>query len=98
MYLLAGEWMGLRRFRLLAVMIVLTGIAIGIWQFTMGLPTFPSNIQSGIFQPIVLETIHRTLISLGFLILISGVVLMISGLVTFLRYRKENPTPYAEES
>ena len=98
MCLLAGEWMGLRRFRLLAVMIALTGIAMGIWQFTMGLPTFPSNAQSGIFQPIVLETINRTWISLGFLILISGVILMISGLVTFLRYRKENPTPYAEES
>jgi hypothetical protein len=98
LYWLADEWMGLHRFRLLAVMMALTGIAIGIWQFMMGLPTFPSNIQSGIFQPIVLETIHRTLISLGFLILISGVILMISGLVTFLRYRKENPTPYAEES
>ena len=97
-YLLAGEWMGLRRFRLLAVIIVLTGIAIGVWQFTIGLPTIPSNIQSGIFQPIVLETIHRTWISLGFLVLISGAILMISGLVTFLRYRKENPTPYAEES
>ena len=97
-YLLAGEWMGLRRFRLSAVMIVLTGIAIGIWQFTMGLPTFPSDMQSGIFQPIELETINRTLISLGFLILISGVILMISGLLTFLHYRKENPTPYAEES
>ena len=97
-YLLAGEWMGLRRFRLLAVMIVLTGIAIGIWQFVIGLPTLPSNIQPGIFQPIVFETIRRTLISLCLLILISGVTLMISGLVTFLRYRKENPNPYAEES
>jgi hypothetical protein len=96
--LLAGEWIGLRRFRLLAFMMALTGIAIGIWQFTIGVPTFPSNVQSGIFQPIVLETIHRTLISLGFLILISGVALMISGLVTFLRYRKENPTPYEAES
>ena len=98
MYLLAGEWMGLRRFRWLAVMMALTGIAIGVWQFTIGLPTFPPNIQSGIFQPNVLQTINRTLMSLGFLILISGVTLMISGLVTFLRYRKENPTPYAEES
>ena len=97
-YLLAGEWMGLRRFRWLAVMMVLTGIAIGVWQFAIGLLIIPSNIQSGIFQPIVLETINRTLVSLGFLILISGVILMISGLVTFLRYRKENPTPYAEES
>ena len=98
MYLLAGKWMGLRRFRWLAVMMALTGIAIGIWQFTIGLPTFPPNIQSGIFQPIVLQTINRTLMSLGFLILISGVILMLSGLVTFLRYRKENPAPYVEES
>jgi len=96
-YLLAGEWMGLRRFRLLAVSIVLTGIAIGIWQFTMGLPTFPSDVQSRVVQQIVFETINRTLISLGFLILISGVTLMISGLVTFLRYRKENPTPSEAE-
>ena len=96
-YLLAGEWMGLRRFRLLAVIIVLTGIAIGIWQFAMGLPTFPSDVQSRVVQQIVFETINRTLISLGFLILISGVTLMISGLVTFLRYRKENPTPSEAE-
>jgi len=97
-YLLAGEWMGLHRFRLLAVMMVMTGIAIGVWQLTIGLPTFSSDTQLGNFQPIGLETINRTLLSLGFLILISGVILMISGLVTFLRYRKENPTPYAEES
>jgi hypothetical protein len=97
-YLLAGEWMGLRRFRWLAVIIVLTGIAAGVWQFAIGLPTFGSNIPSGVFQPIMLETINRTLVSLGFLILISGVTLIISGLVTFLHYRKENPTPYAEES
>jgi len=89
LYLLGGEWMGLRRFRLLAVMILLTGIAIGIWQFAIGLPTFPVN---------VLESVNRTLTSLSFLTLISGVILMISGLVTFLRYRKENPNPYMEES
>jgi hypothetical protein len=97
-YVLAGEWMGLRRFRLLAVMMLLTGIAIGIWQFAMGLPAFPASAQTGILQPLVLESINRTLTGLGFLILISGVILMISGLVTFLRYRKENPTPYTEES
>ena len=97
-FLLAGEWMGLRRFRLLAAMIALTGIAIGIWQLTMGLLTFPPDIRSGIFQPNGLEVINRTLFSLGLLILLSGVILIISGFVTFLRYRKENPTPYAEEA
>ncbi len=98
MHWLAGEWMGLRRFRWLAALIVLTGLSIGIWQLTMGLPTFPADLQSGVFQPVVLETLNRTLISLGFLILISGILLILSGLATFLRYRKENPSPYAEES
>ena len=86
---LAAQWMGLRRFRLLAVMILLAGIAIGIWQFAVGLPTFPVNM---------LDSVNRTLTSLSFLILITGATLTISGLVTFLRYRKENPTPYMEES
>ncbi|MGA7195254.1 MAG: hypothetical protein WBW94_16675 [Anaerolineales bacterium] len=88
-YLIAGEWMGLRRFRLLAVIMLLTGIGIGVWQFAIGLPTFPVN---------AVETINRTLTSLSFLMLISGLVLLISGLMTFLRYRKENPIPCVEES
>jgi hypothetical protein len=98
LYLLGGEWMGLRRFRLLAVTIMLTGIAISIWQFAIGLPTFPAKVQTGILQTPALESINQTLTSLSFLMLISGVILMISGFVTFLRYRKENPNPYAEES
>jgi hypothetical protein len=81
--------MGLHRFRLLAGMILMTGIAIGIWQFAIGLPTLPFN---------VLQSVDRTLSSLSLLMLISGVILLASGLVTFLRYRKENPIPYAEES
>jgi len=93
---LAGEWMGLRRFRLLGAMILLAGMAIGIWQFAMGLPIFPANVGTGILQPPVLESIDRTMSSIGFLTLISGVILMFSGLVTFLRYRKENPIPYTE--
>ena len=94
---LAGEWMGLRRFRLLGAMILLAGMAIGFWQFAAGLPAFPANVGPIILQPLVLESINRTLASLGFLTLISGVILMFSGLVTFLRYRKENPIPYTED-
>jgi hypothetical protein len=89
--------MGLRRFRLLGAMILLAGMVVGIWQYAMGLPAFPANVQPGILQPQVLEIINRTLTSLGFLTLASGAILMFSGLVTFLRYRKENPIPYAEE-
>jgi len=94
-YLLAGEWMGLQRFRLLAILMALAGIAIGLWQFAMG---FQANTQPGILQPLVLDSINRTLTGLGFLLLISGLALLVSGFVTFLHYRKENPTPYAEES
>ena len=93
---LAGEWMGLRRFRLLGIMIALTGMAIGVWQLASGLPTFPANVQPGSLQPLTLESINRTLTGLGFLTLVSGVFLMLSGVVTFLHYRKENPFPYTE--
>jgi hypothetical protein len=94
--ILAGEWMGLRRFRLLGAMILLAGMAVGFWQLAMGLPAFPANVGPGILQPLVLESINRTLTSLGSLTLASGLILMLSGLVTFLRYRKENPIPYTE--
>ena len=94
---MAGEWMGLPRFRLLGVLILLAGMAVGFWQFGMGLPLFPVTVQPGIFQPSMLEIINRTLTSLGFLVLICGVILMLSGVATFLRYRQENPTPYTED-
>ena len=94
---LAGEWMGLLRFRILGVMFFLAGIKIGIWQFAMGLPAIPSNVQPGVLQPQILESINRTLTSLSLLTLVSGIVLLVSGIVTFLRYRKENPTPYTED-
>lgn len=95
---LAGEWMGIARFRLLGAAFLLSGIAAGFWQWAVGLPTLPADVQPGIFQPEVVEIINRALTSLGLLILVSGVVLALSGLVTFLRYRAENPTPYTEES
>ncbi len=95
---LAGAWLGLSRFRILAGLIFLAGIAIGIWQFTIGLTVFPSNIEPDVMRPSVIEDINRTLASLSFLVLISGVILIFSGLLTFLQYRKENPAPYAEDA
>jgi hypothetical protein len=97
LFALAGEWMGLRRFRLMGVLILLAGAAIGIWQVAMGLPVFPVNVQAGILQPPVVETINRSLQSLSLLVLITGLILVISGALTFVRYRKENPLPYTEE-
>ncbi|MBI5950944.1 MAG: hypothetical protein HY865_04755 [Chloroflexi bacterium] len=95
--LLAAEWLGLRRFRLIGIMTLLAGIAVGVWQFAMGLTEFPVNTQVKIMHPAMLESISRTLASLGMLVLICGIVLALSGVVTFLRYRKENPTPYTED-
>ncbi len=95
--LLAAEWLGLPRFRLIGAMTLLAGMAVGIWQFAMGLTEFPANMRVEILHPAMLESISRTLASLGMLVLICGVVLMFSGMVTFLRYRKENPTPYTED-
>lgn len=94
---LAGEWMGLQRFRLLGGTVLLTGIGVGIWQLTMGLPNVPANIQPERFQRPILESINRSFTSLGLILLITGVVLMFSGLLTFNRYRGENPKPYAED-
>jgi hypothetical protein len=93
----AGKWMGLRRFQFIGALVLLAGIKVGAWQYVMGLPAQPENMQAGIFQPSMLEVINRTMTSLGFLILIAGVILLLSGFLTFLRYRKENPTPYSED-
>ncbi|HUH98995.1 MAG TPA: hypothetical protein VLZ89_16660 [Anaerolineales bacterium] len=99
LYVLGGEWLGLRRFRWLAALMLLTGIAVGLGQSVIGLPAFPLHVQAGTLpQQPVLAIIDRTLINLALLILISGVILISSGLVTFLRYRKANPVPYAEGS
>ena len=96
--LLAGTWMGLHRFCWMAVFILLTGIGIGIWQWTMGLPNLSTTIQPELLQPPVLESINRSITSLGFILVGSGIVFIISGGLTFMRYRKENPQPYTEEA
>jgi hypothetical protein len=92
-----GKWTGLRRFEIIGALVLLSGIAIGVWQFVIGLPAFPEDIQPGIFQPAVMDAANRSLNSLGFLILVTGGIFLVSGLITFLRYRKENPVPYTED-
>jgi len=95
---LAGEWMGLQRFRWIAIFILMIGIGVGTWQWTMGLPNIPATIQPSIVQPPVLESINRSITSLGAILVGSGIIFIISGGLTFLRYRKENPQPYTEEA
>ncbi len=102
--ILLGRWMGLRRFQLMGVLILLAGTAVSVWQLVIGLPTLPAeaiqtnSFESSILQAPIPETINRTLTAMSMLTLLTGVVFAISGTVTFLRYRKENPVPYREEA
>jgi hypothetical protein len=103
---LLGQWTGLRRFRFLGLVIMLAGISTGAWQLTLGLPVVPADaLQANILSPLpealwapLEETLSRMLVGVGIITLVSGIGFSISGLVTFLRYRKENPAPYREES
>jgi hypothetical protein len=99
--IVAGEWMGLYRFRLMGVSILVAGIAIGCWQVASGLPSIPAEVLANldaqqVLQPPIVDMINRTFVSVGLVTMISGVAFAISGGVTFLRYRKENPRPYEE--
>ena len=104
--ILSGRWLGLRRFALLGVLILLTGIGIGAWQLAVGLPQLPVEaLQSSSLAALpealraaLAETLNRAFAGIGWLTVGSGAAFAISGLVTFLRYRKENPVPYKEEA
>jgi hypothetical protein len=104
--MLAGRWMGLRRFTVLGLLILLAGIGISAWQLGVGLPPLPAEalqssplaaLPEALRAPLV-ESISRTFAGIGLLTLVTGVFFIVSGLVTFLRYRKENPAPYEEEA
>jgi hypothetical protein len=85
--ILGYEWTGLRRFQVMAALIFLAGIQAGVWQWIVGVPAISTE-----------TAIYRAFASVGLLSLASGIILVISGMVTFLRYRKENPHPYQEEA
>ena len=104
--MLLGHWIGLRRFVLLGGLILLAGIGISAWQFAVGLPPVPVEA----LQPsplaalsetqcaLLADILNRTFVSIGLLAVVSGGVFVLSGVVIFLRYRKENPAPYQEEA
>lgn len=101
-----GEWMGLRRFRLLGWLMLLAGTAVGLWQLSYGLTALPAEaLQWNILDPLpdalqypLSEWFIRMLTGMGVLTLAAGAGFAATGAVTFLRYRKENPAPYREES
>jgi hypothetical protein len=85
-----GEWAGLRRFRLLGMSTFFAGIAVGVGLLLIG---WPGRFASA--SPA--QTLGRTFAGVGLLSMICGAAFVLSGLVTFLRYRKENPLPYGQE-
>lgn len=95
---LAADWTGLRHFRWISSGVLLAGVLTGIWEYALGLSSLPPKVQPTLSQPAVVESINRTLTGLSVLVLITGVILSLSGLLIFLRYRKENPAPYAEDA
>ncbi len=102
----SGEWMGLRRFRLLGVLVLLAGAAVGIWQILSGFPQLPAEALTADWlapMPDALrapldEILSRSFVGVSALTLAAGVFLLVSGVITFLRYRRENPAPYREEA
>jgi hypothetical protein len=106
LYILLGQWTALRRFRFLGVVIMFAGVLIGVWQLTLGLPIVPAEaLQANILSPLpdvlwtpLEESLSRVLTGVGLLTMLSGIGFSILGVVTFLRYRKENPIPFPEEA
>jgi hypothetical protein len=106
LFYVSGEWMGLRRFRLMGFLILLVGIAVGIWQIMIGFPGLAAEaLQANWLAPMpetlrapLDEILSRLFVGISLLTLAAGLLLLISGIVTFLRYRKENPAPYREEA
>ncbi|MFN2298177.1 MAG: hypothetical protein ACK2UB_04960 [Anaerolineales bacterium] len=101
-----GEWLGLRRFRLLGWLMLLAGAAVGLWQISYGLSELPAEVlQWSILDPLpdalqypLDEWFIRMLTGMGILTLATGAGFAVTGAMTFFRYRKENPAPYREES
>jgi hypothetical protein len=82
--ILAGRWLGLKRFILLGGLILLTGLLTGAWQLALG---FPAALDA---------SLERIILGISMLTLVCGLLFTASGLVTFLRYRRANPRPYEE--
>ena len=82
-----GEWVGLRRFRLLGLVTFVLGIVVGGALLLTG---WSASGDAG-------QILGRTFVGVGLLTVTCGAAFLLSGLVTFLRYRKENPLPYGQE-
>jgi hypothetical protein len=100
-FYVAGRWMGLARFEGIGACMLLSGLGVAGWQVWEGLPVMPAAVLQSddllalpnVLQAPVADVFNRTLVAVGVLIFLWGVTFLISGLITFLRYRRENPAP-----
>ncbi|MBN1438065.1 MAG: hypothetical protein JW929_01540 [Anaerolineales bacterium] len=101
----SGEWMGLRRFRIMGGLTLLAGLGVGAWQALLGFPSLAADaLQADWLQPMpeamrasLDELLSRLFVGMSVLSTVTGVILIIAGSATFLLYRRENPFPYREE-
>jgi hypothetical protein len=106
LFYVSGEWMGLRRFRIMGWLTLLAGLAVGLWQALIGFPSLAAEaLRADWLQPMpealrapLDEILSRLFVGMSVLSTVTGVFLIVAGLLTFLRYRRENPAPYREES
>lgn len=93
--ILSSRWLGLGRFGRLGIAIILAGTVTAAWQIVIGLPPVAGDALS---DAALVAVFDRTFTALGVLIVSAGACIAFAGMVTFLRYRKENPVPYQEEA
>jgi hypothetical protein len=106
LFYVSGEWMGLRRFRIMGWLTLLAGLAVGLWQALIGFPGLAAGaLQADWLQPMpealrapLDEILSRLFVGMSVLSTATGIFLIVAGLLTFLRYRRENPAPYREEA
>jgi hypothetical protein len=102
----SGEWMGLRRFRIVGMLMLLTGLVVGAWQITIGFPNLTAEaLQADWLGPMpqslrapLDDILGRFFAGVGGWTLAAGIFFLVSGFATLLRYRKENPDPYRGEA
>jgi hypothetical protein len=92
----AGEYMGLLRFRLMGLFLLLAGIGTAGWQIALGFPPAPADWAAPP-ESVLAEIIARTFTAVGVLVLAGGAAAFLSGLTALVRYRRKNPRPYREE-
>jgi hypothetical protein len=94
-----AQSLGLFRFRWLGLGALTAGLAVCAWQWSAAFPAVPAELLRGdLLGPLpaglaapLMEMADRLSLSLGVWSVVLGALFCISGLVTFLRYRRENP-------